>query len=267
MNPDGSVFYWTLAAPANCEPKTLSRGGVLRVNAVAFTSEGDWLATADSSGLALWPLTGRYPIVFLIHDHGSEVSHLAFAPGGEWLATSSGWKVRPGCGRWTVILRPTGEYSEGTGAVQTGLAASTDGRSLLVGFFQERELANSPSTVNLHGNWLVSRARRVRRPSARIGRFAAQIGGRTLGWSEKVIRVWGTKYVVGRGRARVRCRREDTVFGLSPVHRRRRAARGDRLRAVSLGPGDRRPRAVVGRAFRRVLCQQRRWASRGIDRM
>ena len=186
MNPDGSVFYWTLAAPAHAEPKTLRRGDVLRVNAVAFTSEGDWLATADSSGLALWPLTGRYPIVFA--RHGRDVSSLVFPPGGEWLASSSSdGTVR----LWPLDGNPPpyGRVLRGTGAYQTGLAASTDGRSLLAG--------------SENGSWLLRVDGGPPRKLAGFtgqtgqgafspdGRFAAQIGCGTVS-SERVIRVWET---------------------------------------------------------------------------
>jgi WD40 repeat protein len=186
MNPDGSVFYWALAAPAHAEPKALYRGEVLRLNAVAFASKGDWLATADSSGLALWPLTGRYPIVFA--RHGRDVSNLAFAPGGEWLATSSAdgtvrlWPLDGNPPPYGRVLRGTWEY-------QTGLAASTDGRSLLVG--------------SKNGSWLLPvdggpprklvgfTGQAGQAAFSPDGRFAAQIGGRTSS-SERVIRVWDT---------------------------------------------------------------------------
>ncbi len=183
MNPDGSVRIWALAALDGAEPMLLHRGDVPQVNAVSFASEGDWLATADSSGLALWPLTKRYPIVIGGHDH--RINGLDFAPDGEWLASS--------CSDGTVRLWPLdgdpppfGRVLRESEVIQTGLVASPDGRSVLVG--------------SDDGSWLIpveggsprklagSKSQTWQGAFSPDGRFAAEIGGQFV-TSERVVRI------------------------------------------------------------------------------
>ncbi len=53
---------WSLAGPAGAEPIVLLHGPVNQIiSSPEFSPDGRWLATADTSGLVLWPLTRRYP--------------------------------------------------------------------------------------------------------------------------------------------------------------------------------------------------------------
>ncbi len=54
--PDSWTRVWSLSACADAEALALKRGDVLITNNHAFHPGGRWLATADYSGLMLWPL-------------------------------------------------------------------------------------------------------------------------------------------------------------------------------------------------------------------
>jgi len=183
-HPGPAVRVWMMDGPADAEPLTLLRGDLRQVNAVSFAPEGDWLATADMKGLALWPLAERYPVV--IGQHGRKVYGLEFAPDGEWLASSSAdGTVR----LWPLDgdPPPPGRILQESMVYQTGLAGSPDGQSILVGTGK--------------GSWLLPVGGGTPRKLVGFdgqtwqgafspdGRFAAEIGGQFLP-AERVIRVW-----------------------------------------------------------------------------
>jgi len=181
---DSAVRVWTMDAPADAEPLTLLRGDLRQVNNVSFAPEGDWLATADMRGLALWPLAERYPAV--IGRHANTVYGLEFAPDGEWLASSSAdGTVR----LWPLDgdPPPSGRILQESGVHRTGLTVSPDGKSILVGTGK--------------GSWLLPVGGDPPRKIVGFdgqtwqgafspdGRFAAEIGGAFLP-AERFIRVW-----------------------------------------------------------------------------
>ena len=184
LGPDRTVRVWTMDSPADAEPLTLLRGNVRQVNAFSFAPEGDWLATADTMGLALWPLAEQYPVV--IGRHGQRIYGLEFAPDGGWLASSSlDGTVR----LWPLDgdPPPSGRILQESKVYQTGVAASPDGKSILVG--------------TGCGSWLLPVGGDPPRKLIGFdgqtwqgafspgGRFAAEIGGQFLP-AERVIRVW-----------------------------------------------------------------------------
>jgi WD40 repeat protein len=183
---DSTVRIWAVDALADAEPLTLLRGDVLQVNAVSFAPEGNWLATADMTGLAMWPLAERYPVV--IGQHGRKVYGLAFAPDGEWLASSSAdGTVR----LWPLDgdPPPSGRILQESRPPRTGLAVSPDGKSLLVGTGKGSWLlpveGDAPwKLVGFDGQtWQGA--------FSPDGRLAAEIGG-SFRPAERLIRVWET---------------------------------------------------------------------------
>jgi WD40 repeat protein len=182
--PDKSVRVWAIGAPADAEPLVLLRGENEQANGVSFGPRGHWLATADFSGLAMWPLAREYPAV--IRRHNVEVSGVAFAPDGRWLVSSSEdgsvwlWPLAgdtPAPGRALLDID--------SGAVSA--AASPDGERILVGTVGEgtwllRPGGGAPS--NLEGiieSWGVA--------FSADGRLAAAVGG-VFGPEERMVRVW-----------------------------------------------------------------------------
>ena len=84
---ENTIHLWDLERPREAAPLVLRRGETLQTNGVAFHPSGDWLASTDERGLALWSLDGRYPGV--LRGHSRNVFGLAFDPAGRWLASSS----------------------------------------------------------------------------------------------------------------------------------------------------------------------------------
>jgi WD40 repeat protein len=84
--PDSAIRLWSLDAPAAAEPLTLL-ANIYDYRRVSFHPNGTWLAATSTDGLALWPLTRRYPSVIDAHDE--EIFGLTFSPDGNWLASGS----------------------------------------------------------------------------------------------------------------------------------------------------------------------------------
>jgi WD40 repeat protein len=95
-----------------------------------FLPGSDWVATADGSGLTMWPLSKTYPAV--IREHRQPVWSVAFGGGGDWLVSGGldglAW------------LTPTGgEVPEPARAVYRGsrvirsIAVSPESNRLLIG--------------------------------------------------------------------------------------------------------------------------------------
>jgi len=172
-------------APADAEPLILARGDIEQVSFIGLHPEGDWLATADFAGLALWPLARRYTAVFRKHE--TEVYGLTFAPDGSWLASSSSdgtVKVWPVTGQ----PPPSGRTVLEVGRTVMGLAASPDGKLIVAGTVQAgtrlvRLDGASPSTLEGFSDQVSGVA------FSSDGRLAAASGGQ-FEMSERAIRVW-----------------------------------------------------------------------------
>jgi WD40 repeat protein len=85
--PDLKIRLWPMGAPADAEPVYLLRGDTGILWGLSFHPQGHWLASADKTGVALWPLARPYPVV--IRRHEKSVQGLVFGPEGRWLASSS----------------------------------------------------------------------------------------------------------------------------------------------------------------------------------
>ena len=84
---------WSLEAPAGAKPLVLHRGSSAYSHIPEFSPDGNWLATNDRSGLAMWPLVRSYPAVIDIPFKAFTYG-VAFGPEGRFLATSTGSEVR-----------------------------------------------------------------------------------------------------------------------------------------------------------------------------
>ena len=124
---DQTVRIWDLDGPPDADPLELRPGDVLQMTAVAFHPGGRWVATADISGVAVWPFAHRYPSI--LRGHASKVAGLAIAPDGSWIATSS----------WDSTVRVWSLSGDSRATVRTvannlyQLAAHPSGRFLLGG--------------------------------------------------------------------------------------------------------------------------------------
>ena len=128
--PDLKIRIWSMDGPIEAEPIVLNRGDIGQMNSASISPKGDWLATADVTGLTVWPLARRYPVV--IRGHDQVVFGLAFEADGRWLASSSpGGPVR----LWPLEGDPPapGRILEDVPPNVLGLAVSPDGKRILVG--------------------------------------------------------------------------------------------------------------------------------------
>jgi len=178
---DLEIRILSVDKPFDADPLLLMRGEVQQVNSANFDPTGDWLMTADATGLSLWPFSTESPVV--LHRHELAVSGLAFAPEGSWLASAAFDN--------TVRLWPLEGDPPAPGRVlgrgSFGVAVSPDGARVLAGAIGSAPLYSSgegPST-QLHGFshqvWGVA--------FSPDGRLAAGIGGRFIP-EERVIRIW-----------------------------------------------------------------------------
>ncbi len=84
---------WSLAAPHGAEPIVLRRGPAGYTHNPNFSPDGQWLATADWSGLTMWPIARPYPVVIQL-DVEPWSEGVAFAPNGQFMMVSAGNAVR-----------------------------------------------------------------------------------------------------------------------------------------------------------------------------
>jgi WD40 repeat protein len=122
---DNSTHLWSLDWPAGSEPVVLRRGETINTYWPAMSPDGNWLATCDGNGLALWPLSRQYPTAI----KGGGV----FGPEGRFLAMIGEEKIVlsslegpiPEAGHtvfefgqmiWNVAVSPDGEYFAACGA-------------------------------------------------------------------------------------------------------------------------------------------------------
>ena len=128
--PGKTTRVWSLSAPADAAPVTLNRGDVGLDWWHSFHPNGEWLATADLSGLMVWPLGRPYPSV--IRAHQKPVWSVAFGPGGRWLASGCHdgiVRLTPLDGEVPASGRDVGQRPSPIGSI----AASPDGTEILVG--------------------------------------------------------------------------------------------------------------------------------------
>jgi WD40 repeat protein len=129
--PDLKIRLWPLAAPADAEPLLLLRGEALVLWGMSFHPRGQWLASADKTGVALWPLTRSYPAV--IRRHEQVVLDVAFDPKGRWLASAS---LDDTVRLWPLegdVPLPGRTLLEAPGKHMLGLAVAQEGEKVLVG--------------------------------------------------------------------------------------------------------------------------------------
>jgi WD40 repeat protein len=120
-----SMQVWDLTSPPSQIPIEVQLQET-QLTAVAFHPDGEWIATTNIGGAALWPYSRRYPRVWRAHDRA--VRDLAFAPDGSWLATCSGHETK----LWNLLERTDepGRVVSNLGAV--GVAVGPQGRHLLL---------------------------------------------------------------------------------------------------------------------------------------
>jgi CHAT domain/WD domain, G-beta repeat len=112
------------------------------VNAVAFSPDARWLATAsDDKTARIWEISSGEQLHSLTHT--GKVRSMAFGPDGSWLATGSGktartWDTRSGQQLQTIALPH--DISE----VQA-VASSPDGRWLATSFFNSMRIWDARS--------------------------------------------------------------------------------------------------------------------------
>ncbi len=182
--PDVKIRIWSTDGPANAEPLILNRGDIAQMNSVSVNPRGDWLATGDVTGLAVWPLAKRYPVV--IRGHEQVVFGLAFDPDGKWLASSSpGGPVR----LWPLEGDPPapGSSLEDVQPQVLALAASPDGKRILVGSEQGARFVFPNGSRSLALDGLSGQA--WGGAFSADGRLAAAAGGQ-FDPAERVILVW-----------------------------------------------------------------------------
>ena len=129
--PDDKIRFWPMAAPADADPVVLKRGEVRVQWRWSSHPQGQWLASADQAGAALWPLARAYPSV--IRRHEKRVRDVVFGPEGRWLVSSSMdhtvrlWPLEgdvPLPGR--ILLKDSGKQ-------MYNVARTSDGQQLLIG--------------------------------------------------------------------------------------------------------------------------------------
>jgi WD40 repeat protein len=127
---DGQLFLWE---PATGKPTALKlparEGRLPTVRSVAFSPNGQWLASGDDGGrVRLWDVRTQ-SLKRTLPPHEASVYSVAFSPDGSILAAGSGKRVR----LWSVATgQPLGELTGHERSV-LAVAFSPDGRSLASG--------------------------------------------------------------------------------------------------------------------------------------
>jgi len=175
------IRIWSMGGPFDAEPLILNRGEVQRVTSAWFNPLGDWLVTADATGLSLWPFSKKYPVA--LQRHESLVIDLAFAPDGSWLASAS---VDDTIRLWPLEGEPP-PPGRILGQGKFEVAVSPEGNQLLVGSNSGASFvfADGSPPITLEGLagqvWGVA--------FSPDGRLAAGAGGQ-FDPAERVIQIW-----------------------------------------------------------------------------
>ncbi len=139
FNADAKIRLWPLSAPADSEPVLLGNGDIGAPRTVEVHPGGDWIATAFTDGLTIWPVSRSYPVV--IERYEEQIANLAFGPEGRWLVASS--VNADGTVRlWQLegdSLPPARTIHEAR-TYAFGLAVSPDGEKILLGKFKGVDL-------------------------------------------------------------------------------------------------------------------------------
>jgi hypothetical protein len=177
-SPDGSLLV-SAGGHASLEMWNASRGRALsewklprRVNAVAFSPDGKWLAlaVAEEEGIRMHALAsgdvnkareGRLALAAMERQRVPRCESLAFAADGRTLASAS-WK--DGTHLWDLIGRKTSRALGGRDQEPRMLAFSADGKSLATGNYDGTiylwETASGEERLRLHAHddWIASLA-------------------------------------------------------------------------------------------------------------
>ena len=81
----GSASIWNLSNGRELRHMELDKA----VYSVAFSPNGQYLATGDSAWINLWNINNGTNIWTKSHDHNSDIFTVAFSPDGRYLATGS----------------------------------------------------------------------------------------------------------------------------------------------------------------------------------
>jgi len=195
---ESRAFLWDLEGPPDASAQLLRRGDVIEMRNAEFDPKGEWLATSDMNGVALWPRRSPRPHVLGVPE-SPRVMGLAVAPDGTWIgaAPAAGpiriFPTKAGvAGLERTLLFTTLRLAAGAGS--DWLLAGGAGRSgapvlLSLRGGEPRRLGGFSSQV-----WAVA----IRRD----GRLAAAGGGQ-LDPREGIVRVWdleaGTSRVLDPG--------------------------------------------------------------------
>ena len=185
------MALWSLDGPPDAEPTLLPLGDTGWVKDAAFHPDGDWLATASSSAVRVWPIQRRYPLAFKGHD--DQIMDMVFLPDGESIASAS----QDGTVRlWPLSLASGGgsrtlfdiERDAGGSDVLFRLAVDATGTKLLTGSSTGRVFVvpldgGRPRELAGFGSHIAATA------LGPDGRLAAAAGRASQG-DDAVIRVW-----------------------------------------------------------------------------
>jgi WD40 repeat protein len=175
-----------LQSPRLTDTESILRGGDDGVRALAFSSDGDALASADFDGtLRLWDLVAHRPLGDPIRERTGEVWSVAFAPGTRLLAAAAAdgsvrlWDTRTGT--------PLARTRPGAGAVRS-VTFAPGGRLLASAGDDGIVWLRDPHTLAPVG-------RPLRDDAGRIISIAFTPDGRTLAAAgfDDVIRLWDVR--------------------------------------------------------------------------
>jgi WD40 repeat protein len=138
----GTNFYLIdLEGPPEAEPLVLHRRGTVLPRSVAFSPDGSWLVTVESSTTDLWPIRRRYASVL---RKDGQVWGVAMAPDGSWVAASG-----PSGDAWIWPAKRSAALEsrslvDGKVPMTLRLAVSADGSTIGMGSADGRVWAIAP---------------------------------------------------------------------------------------------------------------------------
>lgn len=176
----GDLFLWSFLEPGPVVPL---EGHTSAVSAVAFSPDGNQLASADSRRVLLWDLRTRMARV-LLDARGAFA--LAFDPGGSYLAAATGDNVA----LWKLALGEPPRTLQGHQRPVRQLLFSPDGKALVSGSFD--------GTIRIWDPAGAGTTDRVGRHSSDITSMAMSPDGRFVasGSRDRMVNLWGLKDAV-----------------------------------------------------------------------